>query len=306
MNGSKIIFFELKNFNIQFLDSYKLIPIKLSKIPKALLNNDHDYDLVKKEFPYKYLTAENLAKRVCKKWPSKDYFILDRKSPSELEEFNKWYDDIKDTPFNLKKEVTEYIFNDVLILYLGLLSFQELVLSVTKCDHLKNGCDPLQNCCTISALALKVFRQMDLTEIREVQFEKGDSTLHGRAIVRGNKMEVVNGSASALSKKELAEYKITSYKLVKSSLAILPTEHCDHSKRNNYSKEAMGYILHYEKMLQKLYSPESITAHHALAGGEACISLNNEGISHCYLDGLFIIKTNTGIIKHGVMFQGCW
>ena len=306
MSGSKPIYFKLKRLDIHFLDSFKLIPIKLSKIPKALLNGEEDYLISKKQFPYKFLTAERLTFKG--EYPSKEYFILDRKSPAELKEFDQWYETVRGTFFDLKKEITDYIFTDCLILYLGILNFQELVQEITKCPHLPIGCDPLQDCLTISALALKVFRQMDLTEVREVELKKKNDpeVKFGRAIVKGNKMEFITGNAAELSDHELEKCEITSYKLVKSSLAVSPPEHYNQTRRNNYSKEAMAYVLYYEDMLISLYGGSNVSSYHALCRGEACINLAHNHLHKCYLDGYFTIHTNSGTIEHGINFNGCW
>ena len=58
------------------------------------------------------------------------------------EEFDQWYETVKDKKFNFQKELHEYCWSDVELLTQGWLEFRKCVINTTKTNNADQGVDP--------------------------------------------------------------------------------------------------------------------------------------------------------------------
>ena len=306
MSGSKVIYFKVNRINLKFYDSFKLFCIPLKDLPKALLNGRYSSEIAKQRFPMKLLRESTLS--YVGPFPKESDFITDRMSQSELEQFREWLDSRKHDTFNMRQVLLSYCAMDSFILYLSLLAFQDLVKECTSCPHLPEGCDPLDNCMTISSLALKIFRQVYIKEHHM-------ATLHNtitkddiivKATKQGRQFTFDLPDAGPTTEENLNDYEIVNTSIVNSSLRLLPPVHYDPYRRNQYSEEGLACVLYYERKLISKYGIDNVKSFHILSYGERLVRLDRIG-SKTYPDAVFIIKQANGKeIRHCLNYHGCW
>ncbi|KAL3084171.1 hypothetical protein niasHT_039297 [Heterodera trifolii] len=115
-----------------FRDSYKLIPIKLANFVKTFGLEIEGVDN-KKYFPHKYNKAENYGTVLDTLPPMEDYYPGGL-FPAEREKFEHWYDENRETGFELNEVIADYCKTDVQILAHGLIKMRQLFLSETRHD----------------------------------------------------------------------------------------------------------------------------------------------------------------------------
>ncbi|XP_032067185.1 uncharacterized protein LOC116504335 [Thamnophis elegans] len=123
--GGKLLCITLPMFHIRFIDSLSFLPMKLSKMPKAM-----GFQGSKGYFPHLFNTTEN--QEYVGTLPEARYYSPDTMMPGEREDFEKWYAANKDTAFNLKKELAYYCKEDVKILRRACNKFREQVMEMTS------------------------------------------------------------------------------------------------------------------------------------------------------------------------------
>ncbi|XP_060550634.1 uncharacterized protein LOC117657823 [Pantherophis guttatus] len=123
--GGKLLCITLPHFHIRFIDSLSFLPMKLSKLPKAM-----GFQGSKGYFPHLFNTAEN--QDYVGTLPDIKYYSPDTMMPGEKEEFEKWHAANKGTTFNLKKDLAYYCKQDVKILRDACNRFREQVMEMTK------------------------------------------------------------------------------------------------------------------------------------------------------------------------------
>lgn len=174
-NGNKIIL--MKYRNITFLDSINHINGSLRSIVKNLeVSSNAVFSNNKGFFPYTFFTSDN--KDYVGPIPDKKYFVSsfdsstdnsnsnnnndgqsassDGQSAIINSEFEEWYENMKDKPYNLMHECERYCIQDVLLLCSVLRNYRNESIAV-------NGIDPLKYP-TISSYAMYVYRSKYLTE----------------------------------------------------------------------------------------------------------------------------------------------
>lgn len=129
--GSKIMRMDFKS--IKFIDSCRHIATRLSNFPKTFGLNA---TIRKGHFPYRFNTMENIGYKGA--IPCKDDFLTTRMSKQDFAEFNDWYAEVKDTPYDLEKECRLYTENDVLILKLGLEAYVKASVAATGLNSLES------------------------------------------------------------------------------------------------------------------------------------------------------------------------
>ena len=152
--GSKLIFMEVPDFQIRFLDSLNYMKCKLSKLPAFVdLTNDIG---TKGYFPYKALTREFYSYQ-GPKLPVQ-YYRPGSMGSKERDEFLKWYDELGcDYVFNFKEELIKYCVQDVTILRLACLKFRQLMIETT-------GICPYSKSPTIAGYSHLVYRSQYMPE----------------------------------------------------------------------------------------------------------------------------------------------
>lgn len=124
--GSK--FMELKIGKLIFRDSLLFLPQSLSALAKSF-----NLPLKKGIFPHMFNSVENYEYEGT--LPSIDYFDLrfTAKTEKDVTDFKSWYLQRSSTPWNFKKELTEYCRDDVKILGMIVKQFHDIC--VKKFSH---------------------------------------------------------------------------------------------------------------------------------------------------------------------------
>ncbi|KAL3093933.1 hypothetical protein niasHT_027261 [Heterodera trifolii] len=115
-----------------FRDSYKLIPIKLASFVKTFDLEIEGVDN-KKYFPHKYNKAENYG-TVLDTLPPMEEYYPGSLFPAERTKFEEWYEENRETEFDLCEVIADYCKTDVQILAHGLVKMRHLFLAQTKHD----------------------------------------------------------------------------------------------------------------------------------------------------------------------------
>ena len=146
--GSKLVFMEVPEYKIKFLDSLNYMKCKLSHLPQFV---DLPTNIGSKGyFPYKALTREFYS--YCGPKLPAEYYRPGSMMPAERDEFVQWYEGLEpDYVFNFKKELEEYCIQDVNILRLSCMKFRELMIQTA-------GLCPFSRSPTIAGYSHLVFR----------------------------------------------------------------------------------------------------------------------------------------------------
>uniref|UniRef100_A0AC34QCH9 DNA-directed DNA polymerase n=1 Tax=Panagrolaimus sp. JU765 TaxID=591449 RepID=A0AC34QCH9_9BILA len=129
---------------IRFIDSVNFIPMSLSNLPKTF-NLDVDD---KGHFPY---MANSMTDYTLDELPPIESFGYASKPPQAQLDLKKWYDENKQTKWNLKKELDHYCKNDVRILAHAC---QKFIVEWQK----KNNFNPFVLSTTIASACMTTFR----------------------------------------------------------------------------------------------------------------------------------------------------
>lgn len=304
MSGSKILYFKIDRINMEFYDSLKIFCLPLRKLPDALLKGKYSSDIQKQKFPMLMLNESTIG--YVGEYPKEEDYITSRMSENELQELRDFLASKKGQTFDMKKTLVCYCTMDSYILYLSLLSLQDLVIKMTACAQLPNGVDPLRKCVTISSLALKVFRQVYLKEyhLATLRNTVTDDIIVVNAIKQGEQMTYEMPCTGSVTSQNLTDHELVSTHILRSSLSLLPPVHFDPYKRNRYSKEGLACVLYYEKKLVEKFGRDCVKSFHVLSYGEKPVYLDRLG-STAYLDGLFEVKKNGEEKIYAINFHGC-
>ena len=126
INGTKII--QMRFRNIKFLDSHCFIPMALSEFATSFELSE----LKKGFFPHSFNNPENQS--YIGSYPDQKYYEPEFFSLKKKTEFENWYEQVKETEFNFKKEFEEYCWSDVQLLAQGCLKFRAINMQDTKVD----------------------------------------------------------------------------------------------------------------------------------------------------------------------------
>uniref|UniRef100_A0A183CJ26 DNA-directed DNA polymerase n=1 Tax=Globodera pallida TaxID=36090 RepID=A0A183CJ26_GLOPA len=120
---------------------------RLADLPRTL-----ELDIpAKLYFPHQYNKNENFGKTLPHLPPFEDYGAEGMKE-EDYKKFEAWYEENKNTEFELGEQLRIYCENDVEILMAAVLKFRKLFLGITK------DMDVLKDSITIAGVVMKVFR----------------------------------------------------------------------------------------------------------------------------------------------------
>ncbi|KAI1302111.1 hypothetical protein HDE_02635 [Halotydeus destructor] len=142
-NGSKILLMEAGRF--RFIDSLNFLPMPLSSFAKSFSLPQH-----KDFFPHDYHTLDKLYIGPTT-WPAKGYYNTDRMSFKEKQDFDEWYEQQKEKPFDILKEMDFYCRKDVEVLMSGFMCFRDIFRSITELD-------PTTRQITVSGAVMEAYR----------------------------------------------------------------------------------------------------------------------------------------------------
>ena len=283
-NGSKIMYMVVKKgLSIRMVDSLNFFGCSLSK-----LSSMFDLEASKGYFPHFANKPEYWGRQA--KHPDPQFYGADTMSPQGRTTFFKWYETVKDTPFDFWAEMEKYCRMDVRLLREACIKFKNLFKETTKGggvsfdpvtgdmkSDITPGLDPFSYV-TIASLCMAVFRHSFYSEDWMVllRSEKEEAELENRppkwvtAELRDRGHMYVGDDMMWVTDDE-----ITAKQFIKSPIAKLPAG--GYGGRDNFSKVSMEWLMWEEKQ-------RGIPIQHALKpGGEK--KLNNGKGGFYKLDG---------------------
>nr|CAD2204406.1 unnamed protein product [Meloidogyne enterolobii] len=150
--GNKMYEMKVKNNKkcwVIFRDTYNLMPMPLASLVPAFALKMED----KPFFPHLANNPKNYGKEI---FPTKEDYLANGMMPEKRAQFDKWFDQHKNEPFNLNEQLAAYCINDVEILMAALIAFRTEFLEVS------NGLDVLREAMTIASACMKHFRMNHL------------------------------------------------------------------------------------------------------------------------------------------------
>jgi hypothetical protein len=223
--GAKILSMKVQNgLNIRIIDSYSFLPVKLKNLPKAM---ELDDQCQKGDFPHYFNTMENFY-CIMSSYPPAECYGVDHKSPQDRQEFFEWYNQVKNSEFDMQEQLLKYCRTDVNILRQSLMKFRSLILTHTAIDG-EEGIDILAFN-TIAAGAMGIVRQLTLNELHDVELSDGRK---GRAVLKRHHWTFEDGES-------LQEHEIKSSKFVSSPIPQIPVH--GYAKHHNDSDIATLWL----------------------------------------------------------------
>jgi len=146
--GSKIL--SIKFRSVRIIDSYSFIPIALSQFSSAFGIDE----LKKGFFPHLFNTPENQT--YIGAYPDRKFYTPETFSTKKLDEFNTWYNSVKNTEFDFQKEFREYCWSDVFLLAAGCMKFRHVIINLTA--DIGKPIDPFENSITIASMCHLIYR----------------------------------------------------------------------------------------------------------------------------------------------------
>ena len=307
--GAKIINLHImNNLNIRFLDSLNFLSMPLSQLPKSFGLTE----MKKGFFPHLYNTEKvvnNSEMLHLDSYPDSKFYDPDSMNTDRREEFFSWYDRNRQNNFDFFSELQEYCKSDVDILLNACWKFRELVAQVTGPENPIDAFDYL----TMPSLCMGIFRTKFLPEkwlVLDQNCAREGCSHEWNCICTWTPACKANGDANITIQDNdglwvpVNRDEVVKQKFISSPIALIPQH--GYSRRDNFSKEAMGYIKWFEKCYRKQNNLFDFNIQHAKSpGGEKVVvhGLNGSKQIKYKLDGYF--KDSKGL-EHAVEFYGCW
>ncbi|KAM4694210.1 LOW QUALITY PROTEIN: uncharacterized protein O3C94_004638 [Discoglossus pictus] len=130
--GGKNYSVTVNDLDIRFIDSLHFLPMKLSKLPKAM-----GFAGAKGHFPHFFNTIQNQNRPL----PAIDFYGIDYMMPDEKNEFMNWYEENKFQIFGFQTNLKSYCQQDVEILREVCKCFSNNVKELTLKERLKRNAD---------------------------------------------------------------------------------------------------------------------------------------------------------------------
>lgn len=155
--GSKLLSIRFRG--VRIIDSYSFIPIPLAQFPSAFGIDE----LKKGFFPHIFNTMEN-QNYIGEQHPERHYYAPQFFSTAKLQEFDTWYNEVKNKPFDFQREFQDYCWSDVFLLASGCIKFRKTILDLTEKlgNQEQESIDPFENSVTIASLCHLIFRSFVL------------------------------------------------------------------------------------------------------------------------------------------------
>ena len=150
-NGKKVMSFEFRKGT--FKDSSLFIAKPLETFSKTF----NLIDCKKGWFPHAFNQINNF--NYVGKYPEKSWYKSEFFSKNKKQEFDLWYESVKNNIFDFKKEIREYCWNDVELLSQGCLEFSKIMNQISKINDDDCGLDPFVENITLSSFVNKLYRR---------------------------------------------------------------------------------------------------------------------------------------------------
>jgi hypothetical protein len=149
LEGTKLLGVKFRKIWIK--DSSLFIPMRLEQFPKAFGLTE----LKKGFFPYAFNDPCNI--NYVGAIPEKKYFAHDMMSEPKRKEFEKWYESVKDKPYNFKEELEAYCWSDIQLLSAGCLAYSRANIIGSKRDENDPGICPFREKLTLASYCNLLF-----------------------------------------------------------------------------------------------------------------------------------------------------
>ena len=151
-NGTKIMYMQIEDYKIRFIDSINFIQSRLADFPKTFGLSE----MKKGYFPHYFNTPKN--QDYVGPIPDINYYGSDQMMHDDRKKFLKWHQDRIDENyvFDFRKELEDYCRSDVAILRRSMLKFREDFITIANID-------PLQYI-TIASVCMNVYRSKFMPE----------------------------------------------------------------------------------------------------------------------------------------------
>uniref|UniRef100_A0A914M466 DNA-directed DNA polymerase n=1 Tax=Meloidogyne incognita TaxID=6306 RepID=A0A914M466_MELIC len=145
--------------NIIFRDSFNLMPMSLASLVPAFALQVED----KPYFPHLANHPNNYGKEI---FTTKADYLADGMLPEKRKQFDLWFEQHQQEPFNLDEALASYCTNDVEILMAALIAFRNEFMEVSKreggirpaSNKQHGGIDVLRESMTIASACMRHFR----------------------------------------------------------------------------------------------------------------------------------------------------
>ena len=163
-SGQKILYLKVaRGLEISFIDSYKFIPLKLAKLPKAFDLKDTDVYMKKGYFPFLFLDTDTM--NYVGPIPPVETYNPDHFMSDDREAFFNWYNMQAEVRFDMKEILYDYCKTDVEILRLSFNKFCNMLeeLVAERAEGVETGFKVLSYL-TLPAVCFAVFKHLFLRE----------------------------------------------------------------------------------------------------------------------------------------------
>ena len=275
--GSKIMYCKVgRGLNIKILDSLNFLNMPLDKLPKSFGLKE----MKKGYFPYLYNTQEmnNLkGSKFLLHLPPLHFYDVDNMNIEKHEQFLIWYKNNKHKCFDFYKELLGYFQSNVNILLNACSKLRQLYMESTGLD---NPIDPF-NYITIASLCMGTFRAKFLPKKWKIltKSKAREGCLHNNWDCLCEWDEGCNlygdGPIEMLHSNGMWAVPVDDLicRFINSPKALLPIH--GYMRRDNYSQQAMQWILNEESKMQQV--DKNLKIRHAESFlGEKCITYRDE------------------------------
>ncbi|XP_067669969.1 uncharacterized protein [Haliotis asinina] len=290
-NGSKLMSMHVpRGLNIRLLDSLSYFNTKLASLPKMF----HLEELKKGYFPHYFNTHAN--QRYVGPYPDASFYGVNSLSTKGMSDFLQWHTEQKDKMFDFAQEMEDYCRSDVQILREALMTFRQLLLSVTTKTYLvkdpktqqisekkEPGIDPTDYI-TIASVCHGVFKHKFLTKHSHVKL-----LWHVKEVKGQQWVEVKPGSWLTLQAVQEAGAVIHKEETLPSPIAKVPGDGYTKGQYSLISIQWLEWLIHsHDRHIQ-----------HALNEGEYLIPGTKYKV-----DG-YCRDSNTVYQFDGFLYHGC-
>ena len=275
--GSKIMYCKVgRGLNIKILDSLNFLNMPLDNLSKSFALKE----MKKGYFPHLYNMQEmnNLeGSKFLQHLPPLQYYDVDNMNIEKCEKILIWYENNKHKCFDFYEELLEYCRSDVDILLNACWKFRKLYMESTGPD---NPIDPFDYI-TITSLCMRTFRAKFLSKkwkiLTKSKAWEGRSHNNWECLCEWNKGHKLYRDAPVEMLHSDGTWAVPIDDLicqfVSSPIALLSTH--GYMRRDNYSQQAIQWILSEESKMQRIDTNFKIR-HAKSFQGEKCVMYRDE------------------------------
>jgi hypothetical protein len=156
ITGTKTL--SITHRKLKIIDSYSFLPMALEKFSSTF----NIKEVKKGFFPHKFNIESNY--NYVGPYPEKSFYGSELFNAKKKQEFDAWYETVKNTEFNFQTELQAYCWSDVELLTQVCLEFRKHIIEQTKLSDTDTGIDPFQSSITLASLSNYIYRRNFMDE----------------------------------------------------------------------------------------------------------------------------------------------